>query len=82
MTYGDGLGNNVNLAADSGNYGQFAIGTFTASGTTQSLFMETGSNFGAVHYNAIMVQVIPEPSTLIMVGLALGSAALLRRRKS
>ncbi|MCH8527477.1 MAG: PEP-CTERM sorting domain-containing protein [Kiritimatiellae bacterium] len=25
---------------------------------------------------------IPEPSTLIMVGLALGAAALLRRRKS
>ncbi|MCC5844137.1 MAG: hypothetical protein JJU05_07795 [Verrucomicrobia bacterium] len=54
MTYGDGLGNNVNLAADSGNYGQFAIGTFTASGTSQNLFMAT-SGFANVHYNAIMV---------------------------
>jgi hypothetical protein len=81
MDYGDGLGNNVNLAADSGNYGQFAIGTFTASGTSLDLFMAT-SGFANVHYNAIMVQVIPEPSTLIMVGLALGAAALLRRRKS
>ncbi len=62
MRFGDGLGNNVDLAggnASSGvqtsSYGRNVTGTFTASGTSQNLSLES-LGFGNVHYNAILVQ--------------------------
>ena len=56
MTYGDGeaSASNVNLTAGGTGWGQFAIGTFTASGTTQSL-THMSNGFGNVHFNAILV---------------------------
>lgn len=61
MTYGDGEGNTVDViggdptaGVQPGMYGQFALGTFTASGTSQDLTM-LATGFGNVHFNAIVV---------------------------
>ncbi len=61
MTYGDGQGNTVDVIGgdpaagiQTGMYGQFAVGSFTASGTSQDLTM-TAVGFGNVHFTAIVV---------------------------
>lgn len=72
MRFGDGNGNNVDLND------QFVVGTFIASGTTQSLFAEA-QGFARAHINAIQLRAIPEPSVSLLGGL--GALALLRRRK-
>ena len=77
MTYGDGLGNNVNVAAgtlsgaESNDYGQFAIGTFTADAATQTLSL-TANNFSNAHINAILV-VNPSPPPAPSVPTHLGA---------
>lgn len=60
MSYGDGAGNHVSLAGDAGDFGQFAVGTFTAVGTTQTLTM-TANGFANVHYNAIVIAEVSPP---------------------
>jgi choline-sulfatase len=61
MTYGDGLGNNVNIAGgnpasgvQTSHYGSHAVGGFTAGAATQSLTMAT-NGFGNVHLTALVV---------------------------
>jgi len=73
MTFGDGLGNNVNLND------QFAIGTFTANGTTQDL-SAVANGFGQAHINALQVRAVPEPSSAVLISLG-GIALILHRRK-
>jgi len=53
MIFGDGA-NTITLSGASGNFGQYAIGTFTADATTQSLTHAT-DGFGNIHFNAILV---------------------------
>jgi len=89
MTYGDGLGNTVNLAASISTQagvpgpGQFAIGTFIADGTTQTLSMAT-NGFANAHINAYQVrqqqQPVPEPATIALIGAALFGLAFSRQR--
>ena len=87
MTYGDGNGNTVNLAGgdpaagvQTSAYGQNAIGTFTADGTSQDLTMQA-NGFGNVHFSAILVtEVIPEPSSPLLLGLGALALAVRRRR--
>ncbi len=59
MTYGDGLGNNVDVVCgipggQGDDYGRFATGSFVADGTTQALALIT-NGFGNAHFNAILV---------------------------
>jgi hypothetical protein len=56
MTYGDGEDSpgTVDISADGANWGQFAVGTFTADAATQDLTHAT-NGFGNVHLNAILV---------------------------
>ncbi|BCX46567.1 hypothetical protein HAHE_04750 [Haloferula helveola] len=61
MRFGDGIGTPVDLAGgnpaagvQTSEYGQHAIGTFSASGTSQDLTL-TALGFGNVHFNAILV---------------------------
>lgn len=87
MSYGDGNGNTVNLAGgnpadgvQTSAYGQNAIGAFTASGSNQVLTM-TANGFGNIHFNAILVaEVVPEPTSATLLGLA-GLGLLARRRR-
>ena len=52
MTYGDGLGNGVNVIASGapGTFGQNATGTFVADDTTQTISL-VSNGFGNVHIN-------------------------------
>ncbi len=71
MRYGDGASpqNTVDLVGSSGSFGQHVIGTFTASGTSQTLTMAP-QGFGQSHFNALLLQATtplpppPAPSPL------------------
>ncbi|NWK55029.1 hypothetical protein HW115_05375 [Verrucomicrobiaceae bacterium N1E253] len=56
MSYGDGESspNTVNLTAGAGNWGQYAIGTFTADGNSQQL-THKANGFANLHYTALLV---------------------------
>ena len=63
MAFADGNGNSVDVGAgatlgtgEADDYGQFAIGEFVASGTSQILKLApSGGGFGNSHFNAILV---------------------------
>jgi hypothetical protein len=85
MTYGDNeaVESLVNVAGDpSGtgmSLGQYAIGTFTADGTTQELHL-IANDFGNAHFAALLVrQAIPEPQSIVLIGLGLVGLASLGR---
>lgn len=80
------LSSNTNTGDLEGGLGQFVIGRFTASGTSQSIDFSGGYEFGTSDMPAIngfQVRVVPEPSTWAMLGtmLALGGPRLLLRRR-
>jgi len=56
MTYGDGEASpgNVDIMSDGSGWGEFSVGSFTASGSTQ-LLTHAVNGFGNVHFNAILV---------------------------
>ncbi len=53
----------------SGGLGQYAVGTFTADATTQDIVITAG-NPGGGSYNALQVRTVPEPSSAILIGMA------------
>jgi hypothetical protein len=77
--------NSVTLDANTtntvGGVGQYAIGTFTALGTTQQFFLsETSGGFNPL-INALQVRAVPEPAlTLVGFAAAVGGSLLVRRR--
>lgn len=78
-------GNTVTLDANTtntlGGVGQFAIGTFTAAGTSQSFVLSEPGGFNPL-LTALQVRAVPEPTMgwLGGVGLARGCLAWRRRR--
>ncbi|MEQ9462706.1 MAG: hypothetical protein RJQ10_03525 [Haliea sp.] len=76
MTFGDGLGSNVNLNATGGGLGQFAVGQFTADAASQTLSLAS-NNFGNAHITAYQVRElesvsqVPVPGPLLLIGLGL-----------
>ena len=83
--------NNQNTGdPDAGNTGDFIIGTFTATGATQSfdVFGDANSTDGIAFatgnsqssINAIQLRAVPEPSSVLLLGLA-GASFLTRRRR-
>ena len=77
--------NTVTLDANTtntvGGLGQYAIGTFTASGTTQAfLLSETSGGFNPL-INAMQVRAVPEPTlSLLGIAAAVGGSLVWRRR--
>jgi hypothetical protein len=80
MIYGDGEASPSTVSL-LGTNGQYAIGTFTASGTTQDLTL-VASGFGQAHLSAMQLRAVPEPGTYALIGglLALSHVMLRRRR--
>lgn len=72
MTFGDGLGNVVDLNATGSGLGQFAVGVFEADATTQTLTLGT-NGFGNAHVTGYQIRAVPEPGSalLVMLGLVL-----------
>jgi len=79
--------NSVTLDANTtntiGGIGQYAIGTFTATGTTQAFQLSEVSGGINPLINALQVRAVPEPSTygMALAGLACGGLSMFRRRK-
>jgi hypothetical protein len=79
--------NSVDMAFNTphadGGVGQYVIGTFTATGLSES-FTVTGdtSGIGAPpQINAMQLRVVPEPSTCGLVGVGVLAAGFVRRRR-
>lgn len=87
MTFGDGLGNSVNLDATGGGLGQFAVGQFTADSASQTLALAS-NGFANVHLTAYQLRTVedatpvpvPAPLFLLGLGLLLIGARCTRRR--
>ena len=79
--------NSVTLDANStntvGGVGQYAIGTFTAAGPTQTFQLsETSGGFNPL-INALQVRAVPEPAlTLLGTAAAMGALLAWRRRSA
>jgi hypothetical protein len=76
-----------NTSGTAGGVGQYAIGTFTAVGSSQTFTLEgadmysPGFQFPLI--NAFQIRAVPEPSTfcVALAGLACGGYTMFRRRK-
>lgn len=79
-------GNNVDLNTTGaiGGTGQYIVGTFKATDVTQSFTVAyTGTGAGRGGFSALQVRdvtIIPEPSTLVLFGMAALIVTALRRR--
>ena len=76
------VGNTVAASwQEGGNYGRFRV-SLTADNPVLTLFtVATDEVQGRGFLNAVQVVAIPEPGTLMLVGIALGSLLLFRHRK-
>lgn len=85
MTFGDGLGGNVNLnATGGGGLGQYAVGQFTADTGSQTLALAS-TGFANVHLTAYQIRTVeqaspvPVPAPLFLFGLGLVLIGAFRR---
>jgi hypothetical protein len=79
-----GINTFMDLDTDPGNaaggLGQYVIGTFTASGISES-FSVTGTTGSVSLINAMQLRMVPEPSTCGLVGIGVLAAGFVRRRR-
>lgn len=87
-TFFDSAGGNTRLITSNmqgapGGTGQYLIGTFTVAESSTSvsfsLWPEEGTAGGIL--NAIQVRAVPEPSTWLLLGLAIGGAVVMALRR-
>jgi hypothetical protein len=69
-----------NTPNSSGSVGQYVIGTFTATGLSES-FTVTGDASTPPQINAMQLRAVPEPSTCGLVGGGVLAAGFVRRRR-
>ena len=71
MTFGDGEGNTQDLnASGERGLGQFAVGRFSATDTSQGLSLSS-NGFANAHITGYQVREVPEPATLMLLALGL-----------
>ena len=70
MLAGNTSGNTVDVGGSAGLLGQYAIGTFTADGSNQTLSMDS-QGFGNSFLTAYQIRTVPEPGTALLMGLGL-----------
>jgi hypothetical protein len=69
----------ANTTSQAGGVGQYAVGTFTAAGST--LVVEMNGQSGALPViNALQIRAVPEPSTYVLAGVGAAALALARCR--
>jgi len=72
---------NVSPATANGGLGQYAIGTFVATGTTESFVFRSSTNDGVgAQLNGFQLRAIPEPASVMLAGLGAIALGLRRRR--
>lgn len=69
-----------NTTSTTGGFGQYAVGTFTATGSTLVLELNGQSNALPV-INALQIRAVPEPSTYVLAAIGACIAGLMRRGK-
>lgn len=76
------LDDNTSPTNAAGGIGQYAIGTFTANGTSETLIFShgPGNTTGLVTFDAIQLRAIPEPSVWALLGASAGMLSLFLRR--
>ena len=72
----------ANMTNTVGGLGQYAIGTFTASGATQAFLLEETSGGSNPLINALQVRAVPEPTTSVFVLLGVTAGLVAWRRHS
>jgi hypothetical protein len=82
-TAGTAVTLNADTTASSGGIGQFAIGTFLADSTTQTISFQGGENGGTLENAFLLRDVtgVPEPSSSILLGLGAPLGFALSRRR-
>lgn len=71
----------LNVSGQEGGLGTFITGTFVADDTNQMINLASNDPATPWNINAYQLRVIPEPSTLALIGTAFGLGVLLFRRR-
>ena len=75
---------NHNLLGIDGGVGQFAVGTFLADATTQSVVFQgagTGTDDGVSQISGFQLRLVPEPAGLALLALCLALLPRARTRR-
>jgi len=79
LNFSGGPNISYNIGGIDGGFGQYAIGSFVADATFQSITLTpTGPNTPSL-ISAVQLRVVPEPTTALMLGIA-GALFAFRRR--
>lgn len=72
-----------NVPNTAGGLGQYGVGTFTATSTSQVIDFTGGNGNQVPTINAFQLRVVPEPSSIAMMAMGLGGlAATMRLRRT
>jgi len=84
FTSGNLVSADLNSTDANGGLGQFVTGIFSAdiTGTQVITLGQVGSGGHEIQLNGYQIRAIPEPGTVVLLGLGLGISLIFRRRRS